>query len=117
MTNRKQQDQLWDSRSEDGRYRLLVEQIVDYAIYMLDTSGTVTSWNRGAERFKGYTPTTLKLGPMTRLGGRMSKANVAFDDHPNDKRFSDRIETVTADSVFAWLQRSGLGAAPVTLGL
>jgi hypothetical protein len=68
-------------------------------------------------RFKGYTPTTLKLGPMTRLGGRMSKANVAFDDHPNEKRFSDRIETVTADSVFAWLQRSGLGAAPVTLGL
>jgi hypothetical protein len=68
-------------------------------------------------RLKGYTPTTLKLGPLTRLGGRMSKANVAFDDHPNDKRFSDRIETVTADSVFAWLQRSGLGAAPVTLGL
>ena len=36
-------------------------------------------------------------------------ANVAFDDHPNDKRFSDRIETVTVDSVFAWLNRSGLG--------
>ena len=34
----------------------------------------------------------------------MSKANVAFDDHPNDKRFADRIETVTADSVFAWLR-------------
>lgn len=68
-------------------------------------------------RLKGYVPTTLKLGPLTRLGGRMSKANVAFDDHPNDKRFADRIETVTADSVFAWLQRSGLGTAPVTLGL
>ena len=68
-------------------------------------------------RFMGYVPTTLKLGPLTRLGGRMGKANVAFDDHPNDKRFADRIETVTADSVFAWLQRSGLGAAPVTLGL
>ena len=75
--------------------------------------GQAQAWLRS----KGYTPTTLKLGPMTRLGGRMSKANVAFDDHPNDKRFSDRIETVTADSVFAWLQRSGLGAAPVTLGL
>ena len=68
-------------------------------------------------RFMGYVPTTLKLGPLTRLGGRMGKANVAFDDHPNDKRFAYRIETVTADSVFAWLQRSGLGAAPVTLGL
>ena len=29
---------------------------------------------------------------------------------PNEKRFSDRIETVTVDSVFSWLNRSGLGA-------
>ena len=57
-------------------------------------------------QFKGYEPTTLKLGALTRLGGRMTAANVAFDDHPNDKRFSDRIETVTVDSVFRWLQRA-----------
>ena len=44
-------------------------------------------------------------------------ANIAFDDHPNDKRFSDRIETVTVDSVFEWLQRAGLGAAPVAFKL
>lgn len=66
-------------------------------------------------QFKGYEPTTLTLGPLTRLGGRVTAANVAFDDHPNDKRFSDRIETVTVDSVFRWMQRAGLGAAPVTL--
>ena len=60
-------------------------------------------------QFKGYQPTTLRLGAMTRLGARISSANIAFDDHPNDKRFSDRIETVTVDSVFDWLQRSGLG--------
>jgi len=68
-------------------------------------------------RFKGYEPTTLRLGPLTRLGGRVGSANVAFDDHPNEKRFSDRIETVTVDSVFAWLPRAGLGAAPVVLKL
>ena len=68
-------------------------------------------------QFKGYEPTTLRLGPLTRLGGRISAANVAFDDHPNEKRFSDRIETVTVDSVFAWLPRAGLGAAPVVLRL
>ena len=39
----------------DGRYRILVEGISDYAIYMLSTAGTVMSWNRGAELFKGYT--------------------------------------------------------------
>jgi PAS domain S-box-containing protein len=37
------------------RYRRLVEAITDYAIYMLDPSGIVVSWNAGAERFKGYT--------------------------------------------------------------
>ena len=37
------------------RYRILVEAITDYAVFMLDPIGTVTSWNPGAERFKGYT--------------------------------------------------------------
>jgi PAS domain S-box-containing protein len=39
---------------DDGRYRLLIEAVTDYAIYMLDPTGVVTSWNPGAERFKGY---------------------------------------------------------------
>jgi len=66
---------------------------------------------RGRARIKlqGYTPTTLHIGPLKRLGGRLTAANIAFDDHPNEKRFTDRIETVTVDSVFAWLNRSGLG--------
>lgn len=66
-------------------------------------------------QLQGYQPAVLKLGPLTRLGGRLTAANVAFDDHPDAKRFADRIETVTVDSVFAWLQRSGLGGAPVRL--
>ncbi len=44
------------SLSEDGRYRLLVEAITDYAIFMLDPNGIVASWNPGAQRFKGYAP-------------------------------------------------------------
>ena len=39
---------------DDSRYRQLVDAITDYAIYMLDTDGHVSSWNPGAERFKGY---------------------------------------------------------------
>ncbi|WP_025129853.1 PAS domain-containing sensor histidine kinase [Pseudomonas sp. PH1b] len=39
---------------EDDRFRLLVEAVVDYAIYMLDPQGRVISWNSGARRFKGY---------------------------------------------------------------
>jgi len=39
----------------DEHFRLLVESIQDYAIYMLDPSGIVRSWNVGAQRLKGYT--------------------------------------------------------------
>ncbi|QQQ80109.1 PAS domain S-box protein [Saccharothrix sp. 6-C] len=39
--------------AEDA-YRLLVESVVDYAIFMLDPTGRVISWNAGAERIKGY---------------------------------------------------------------
>lgn len=41
-------------RASEERFRLLVQSVTDYAIYMLDPIGTVTSWNPGAERFKGY---------------------------------------------------------------
>lgn len=68
-------------------------------------------------QFKGYQPTILTLGALTRLGARITAANIAFDDHPNEKRFADRIETVTVDSVFGWLQRSGLGRPMVELRL
>lgn len=54
----------------------------------------------------GYRPTALQLGPLVRLGARMTAAHVAFDDHPAHKRFSDRIETTTADSVLDWLSAS-----------
>ncbi len=69
-------------------------------------------------QLRGYVPTTLHLSALTRLGANATKANIAFDDHPNSKRFADRIETVTVDSVFQWLARSGLGAgAPVVVTL
>ena len=44
------------SLDEEGRFRLLVDAITDYAIYMLNPEGIVTSWNTGAQRFKGYKP-------------------------------------------------------------
>jgi PAS domain S-box-containing protein len=42
------------SKSNEGRFRMLVDAVTDYAIYMLDPDGTITSWNPGARRFKGY---------------------------------------------------------------
>ena len=45
--------------NEEGRFRLLVDAITDYAIYMLSPEGLVTSWNTGAQRFKGYKPSEI----------------------------------------------------------
>ena len=59
-----------------------------------------------------YQPTVLHIDALTRLGGRMTRANVAFDDHPNSKRFSDHIETVTVESMFDWLKRAQLAGQP-----
>lgn len=42
-------------RESERRFRLLVEAVTDYAIYMLDPQGFVVKWNPGAERLKGYT--------------------------------------------------------------
>jgi PAS domain S-box-containing protein len=41
-------------RESEERFRLLVEGVEDYAIFMIDTEGCVSTWNLGARRIKGY---------------------------------------------------------------
>jgi PAS domain S-box-containing protein len=43
-------------RRSEEQFRLLVQSVTDYAIYMLDVNGNITSWNLGAQRIKGYLP-------------------------------------------------------------
>jgi PAS domain S-box-containing protein len=45
---------LEELQASEERFRLLVDSVTDYAIFMLDQEGLVTSWNAGAERMKGY---------------------------------------------------------------
>lgn len=42
-------------RRSEQQFRLLVQGVTDYAIYMLDPGGLITNWNSGAQRIKGYT--------------------------------------------------------------
>jgi PAS domain S-box-containing protein len=55
LTERRRGFEAFDD-DETERYRLLVESVQDYAIFLLDPDGYVTTWNLGAQRFKGYKP-------------------------------------------------------------
>lgn len=59
-------------------------------------------------KFMGYKPTTLELGTFTRLGGRMFKANIAFDDQPFGRRMEGHIDTVTVDSIYNFLEKNDI---------
>jgi hypothetical protein len=59
----------------------------------------------------GFTPITVHIPALTRLGARMFRANVAFDDHPFDQRMAGHIDTVTVDAVVRFVRRTDAGAS------
>ena len=78
MTDSKVERELRDS---ERNFRLLVEGITDYAIYMLDPKGYITNWNAGAARIKGYAAEevigkhfSVFYTPEDRTAGRPEKA-------------------------------------------
>jgi len=54
-------------QESEERFRLLVEGVQDYAIFMLDPAGHVTSWNTGAERLLGYRPDDILGAHLARF--------------------------------------------------
>src|ERR1700712_537266 len=84
-------DRIEASAASEGRYRLLADAITDYAIYMLDTNGFITSWNRGAKRFKGYDEAEI-------LGKHVS---VFYTDRDQRDGLPARVlESVARDGMF-----------------
>lgn len=64
---------------------------------------------------QGFQPSVLHIPTLTRLGARISRANIAFDDHPLGQRMAGQIATVTVDGIFDWLPRAGLGQNAVLI--
>lgn len=124
-------DRTKTSAIEDSRFRLLIDAVVDYAIYMIDPDGIITSWNAGARRFKGYEEAEI-LGEHfsrfytepDRLAGLPQRA---LDTARNEGRFEGEGWRVRKDGTHFWshvvidpiLDASGvlLGYAKITRDL
>ena len=64
-----------DLFESERNFRLLVEGVADYALYMLDPTGIVTSWNIGGQRIKGYSPEEILGQHFSRFYTEADRAN------------------------------------------
>jgi PAS domain S-box-containing protein len=104
LTDRKQTEDAL--RAADQRFHHLVDAVVDYAIYMLDPTGHVSTWNVGARRLKGYEPDEI-IGqhfsvfypPEDRERGRPEQI---LDVVRREGRFEDEAWRVRKDGTRFW---------------
>ena len=99
------------------RYQQSNQWVVETMAAAMLPAGASRQQAQGWLMAQAYKPAVLHLSALERLGGRVTTANIAFDDHPPAKRYAGQIETITADSVFRWMERTGLGDRFVELGL
>jgi len=91
-------------RSEE-KFRLFVEGVKDYAIYALDTDGRIVSWNRGAERIKGYRASEI-IGQHFSVfyppGLRSEKPKRALEIAAREGRYEDEGWRLRKDGSRFW---------------
>jgi PAS domain S-box-containing protein len=98
---------LADAVKHGGRiYQLMVESVRDYAIFLLDPNGYIASWNRGAERIKGYTANEIIgrhfstfYGPEDLAAG---KPGWELEMAARDGRFEDEGFRIRKDGTKLW---------------
>jgi PAS domain S-box-containing protein len=103
MARAQQEQDLFES---ERSFRLLVEGVADYALYMLDPKGIVTSWNIGGQRIKGYLPDEI-IGqhfsrfytPSDQANGKPARALKIAEDHG---RYEEEGWRVRKDGSFFW---------------
>jgi len=103
MAKLKHDQDLFES---ERSFRLLVEGVADYALYMLDPEGIVTSWNIGGQRIKGYLPQEIVgqhfsrfYTPADQANGRPARALGIAREHG---RYEEEGWRVRKDGSFFW---------------
>lgn len=79
----------------------------------IETRGQAQAWLKAA----AYQPDTLQISAATRLGARMFRANVSFDDHPFDRRMAGQIDTVTVESIVRFMMAKDPKTEKLVFGL
>jgi PAS domain S-box-containing protein len=100
---KKQQRDLFES---ERNFRLLVEGVSDYALYMLDPTGVITSWNIGGQRIKGYAPEEILGQHFSRFYTETDRANGkparALAIAVEQGRYEEEGWRVRKDGTFFW---------------
>jgi PAS domain S-box-containing protein len=101
--DKQQQRVLFES---ERSFRLLVEGVADYALYMLDPTGIVTSWNVGGQRIKGYSPEEIVGQHFSRFYTEADRANGkplrALKIADEQGRYEEEGWRVRKDGTFFW---------------
>ena len=93
-------------RDSERQFRMLVNGVTDYALYMLDPEGRVSSWNAGGERIKGYTPREIIGQHFSRFYTDTDRASGkparALASAREQGRYEDEGWRVRKDGTFFW---------------
>jgi PAS domain S-box-containing protein len=95
-----------DLFESERSFRLLVEGVADYALYMLDPTGIITSWNIGGQRIKGYAPEEILGQHFSRFYTETDRANGkpsrALRTAREQGRYEEEGWRVRKDGTFFW---------------
>src|SRR6201985_1165680 len=104
--NLTKQHQPRDVMESERSFRLLVEGVADYALYMLDPTGIITSWNIGGQRIKGYSADEILGQHFSRFYTETDRANGkplrALKIADEQGRYEEEGWRVRKDGTFFW---------------
>ena len=90
----------------EAKFRMLVSGVTDYALYMLDPAGTVTNWNAGGQRIKGYTADEIVGQHFSRFYSETDRAAGkparALEIAKTTGRYEEEGWRVRKDGTFFW---------------